>query len=68
MATVIKTLSTAEKDILASLVGSRLVSAEAALAAPLPFAPIARARRKPRPRRMFWRACLAPFLDAEGQV
>ena len=43
MVTEIKTLSTAEKDILASLVGSRLVGAEAALAAPPSFAPIARA-------------------------
>ena len=34
MVTVTKTLSDTEKDILASLVGSRLVSAEAALAAP----------------------------------
>ncbi len=43
MVMVIKTLSTAEKDILASLVGSRLVGAEAALAAPPPFVLIARA-------------------------
>ena len=34
MVTAIKTLSDTEKDILASLVGSRLVRVEAALAAP----------------------------------
>ena len=43
MVTEIKTLSTAEKDILASLVGSRLVRAEAGSPAPPSFVPIARA-------------------------